>query len=59
MTTYQIEVLVFAAPSGQFYHDMKNPGHLEVLYRLDNYPLTRKLLPVYRDWQKPDDNLLV
>jgi len=34
--------MVFASPSGQFYHDVTNPAHLSGLSHLDNFVVTRK-----------------
>jgi hypothetical protein len=48
--------MVFAAPSGLFYHDMTNPAHLPGLSHLDNFAWTRKLPAVYRDFAKTHAN---
>ena len=36
-------VMVFAPPSGQFYHNMTNPAHLSGPSHLDNFIVTRNL----------------
>jgi hypothetical protein len=35
-------VMVFASPSGQFYHDVTNPTHLSGPRHLDSFIVTRK-----------------
>jgi hypothetical protein len=49
-------VMVFAALSGLFYHDMTNPAHLSGLIHLDNFAWTRKLPSIYRDFAKTHAN---
>jgi hypothetical protein len=48
--------MVFASPSGQFYHDGTNPFSLSGLSHLDNFIMTRKLSFVYRDFAKTHAN---
>jgi hypothetical protein len=36
-------VMVFASPSGQFYHIMTNPAHLSGLRHLDNFIVTTNI----------------
>ena len=45
-------VMVFASPSGQFYHDVTNPAHLPGLSHLDNFIVTRNLSPSIGTVQK-------
>jgi len=45
-------VMVFASPSGQFYHDVTNPTHLSGLVHLDNFIMTRHFSSIYRDCAK-------
>jgi hypothetical protein len=45
-------VMVFASPSGQFYHDVTNPAHLSGLSHLDNFIVTRKSSPIIGTLQK-------
>ena len=45
-------VMVFASPSGQFYHDVTTSYLLPGLSHLDNFAWTRKLASVYRDFAK-------
>jgi len=45
-------VMVFASPSGQFYHDVTNPAHLSGLSHLDNFIVTRNLLSFIGTVQK-------
>jgi hypothetical protein len=49
-------VMVFASPSGQFYHDVTNSYHLSGLSHLDNFIVTRKSCPTYRDFAKTHAN---
>jgi hypothetical protein len=42
-------VMVFASPSGQFYHDETNPVHLSGPRHLDSFIMTRQILPTYQD----------
>jgi len=44
--------MVFASPSGQFYHDVTNPAHLPGLSNLDNFIVTRKSCPLTGTLQK-------
>jgi hypothetical protein len=44
--------MVFASPSGQFYHDMTNRGHLSGLSHLDSLIMTRKSCPSTGTLQK-------
>ena len=45
-------VMVFASPSGQFYHDVTNPDYLPGLSHLDNFIMTRKSCPLTGTLQK-------
>ena len=45
-------VMVFASPSGQFYHDMTNPAHLSGLSHLDCFILTPNFHPSIGTLQK-------
>jgi len=45
-------VMVFASPSGQFYHDMTTSRHLSGLSHLDNFIVTRKSCPLTGTLQK-------
>jgi hypothetical protein len=45
-------VMVFASPSGQFYHIMTNPAHLSGLRHLDNFIVTKKSCPLTGTLQK-------
>ena len=45
-------VMVFASPSGQFYHDVTTCGHLSGLSHLDNFIVTRKSCPLTGTLQK-------
>ena len=47
-----LAVMVFASPSGQFYHDVTNPAHLSGLSHLDNFIVTRKSCPSIGTLQK-------
>ena len=49
-------VMVFAAPSRQFYHDGTNPAHLSGLSHLDSFIMTRKLSSIYQDFAKTHAN---
>jgi hypothetical protein len=44
--------MVFASPSGQFYHDGTTPYHLPGLSHLDNFILTPKSCPLTGTLQK-------
>jgi hypothetical protein len=44
--------MVFASPSGQFYHDVTKPAHLSGLIHLDNFIVTRKSCPLTGTVQK-------
>ena len=44
--------MVFASPSGEFYHDVTNPAHLSGLSHLDNFIVTRKSCPLTGTLQK-------
>jgi len=45
-------VMVFASPSGQFYHNMTNPAHLSGPRHLDNLIVTRNFRPSTGTLQK-------
>jgi hypothetical protein len=45
-------VMVFAAPSGQFYHNMTDPAHLSGQRHLDSFIMTRNLHPSTGTMQK-------
>jgi hypothetical protein len=45
-------VMVFASPSGQFYHTMTNPAHLSGPRHLDNFIVTKKSCPLTGTLQK-------
>jgi hypothetical protein len=45
-------VMVFASPSGQFYHDVTTSFHLPGLSHLDNFIVTRKSCPLTGTLQK-------
>ena len=45
-------VMVFASPSGQFYHNMTNPAHLSGPRHLDNFFLTPNARPPIGTLQK-------
>ena len=45
-------VMVFASPSGQFYHDMRNPAHLSGPRHLDSFIVTKNFRPSIRTLQK-------
>ena len=45
-------VMVFAAPSGQLYHDMTNPAHLSGQSHLDSFIVTPNLRPSIGTLQK-------
>jgi hypothetical protein len=45
-------IMVFASPSGQFYHDVTNPTYLPGLSHLDNFIVTRKSCPLTGTLQK-------
>jgi hypothetical protein len=45
-------IMVFASPSGQFYHSVTNSYRLSVLSHLDNYIVTRKSCPLTVTMQK-------
>jgi hypothetical protein len=45
-------VMVFASPSGQFYHNMTNPAHLSGPRHLDSFFVTRNLYPSIGTLQK-------
>ena len=42
--------MVFASPSGEFYHDVTTLHRLSGLCHLDNFAWTRKLASVYRHY---------
>jgi len=45
-------VMVFASPSGQFYHTVTNPAHLSGPRDLDNFIVTRNFRPSTGTLQK-------
>jgi len=45
-------IMVFASPSGQFYHDMTNSAHLSGLHHLDSFIVTPNPRPSIRTLQK-------
>jgi hypothetical protein len=45
-------VMVFASPSGQFYHDVTTSYHLSRLSHLDNFIVTPKSCPLTGTMQK-------
>jgi hypothetical protein len=45
-------VMVFASPSGQFYHNVTNPAHLSGPRHLDNFIVTNKSCPLTGTLQK-------
>ena len=49
-------VMVFASPSGQFYRDRTTRCHLSGLSHLDNFIVTSKSFPLYRDFAKTHAN---
>ena len=48
--------MVFASPSGQFYHDGTTWRHLPGLSHLDKFIWTRKLTSIYWDFAKTHAN---
>ena len=45
-------VMVFATPSGQFYHDVTNPAHLSGRSHLDSFIVTTNARPLIGTLQK-------